>query len=128
MKKKTIYLLCLMFILPLTVNAQGKKAKAKKKAKVAVQEENPKFTAMLGATAKVFIIDSIVVDSADYLNAIYPNKEEGQVTTYNRFFKSKGSGIVYINQLGTKCIYSKIDEDSGHKMLYQSDMLSDGWT
>ena len=129
MKKKMIYILCLMFILPLTANAQGKKAtKTKKKAKVAMQEENSKFTAMLGATAKVFIIDSVVVDSADYLNAIYTNKEEGQVTTYNRFFKSEGNGIVYINELGTKCLYSKIDEASGHKMLYQSDLLSDGWT
>ena len=53
MKKKMIYILCLMFILPLTANAQGKKAtKTKKKAKVAVQEENSKFTAMLGQQPK----------------------------------------------------------------------------
>lgn len=128
MERKIIFLLSLLFMIPFaTVDAQRKKP-VKKKPKSAVVNENPRFTAMLESTAKVTVIDSAVVDSFQFLDIIYANKEEGYVTTYELFFKKEANGIVYVNELGNKCIYSKVDEDSGHKLLYQSDLLADGWT
>ncbi len=130
MKRENIFLLCLLLILPFSISAgaQSKKNVKKKKAKFALQDENPKFTAMLESTAKVMVIDSVVVDSLHYLDAIYTNREEGSVTTYSNFFKKEGNGIVYSNELGNKCIYSKLDEESGRKLLFQSDLLANEWS
>lgn len=129
MKRKIIFLLCLLFMIPFTTaDAQSKKTVKKKKPKTAVLDENPRFTAMLESTAMVTVVDSAVVDSFQFLDVVYANKEEGHVTTYELFFKKEGDGIVYVNELGNKCIYSKKDADSGHKLLYQSDLLADGWT
>ena len=131
MKQKLIFLFCLLLTLPFTtVDAQRNKhtTAKKKKAKTALQDENPKFTSMLESLAKVTIIDSTVVDSAQFLKAIYTNHEEGRLTTYQEFFKKEGDGIVYVNELGNRCIYSQKDEQTGSKLLYQSDLLSDGWT
>lgn len=127
MKRRLIFLICLLLTMPFaTVDAQ--RYKRAKKPKPVLQEENPKFTAMLESMAKVTIIDSTVVDSTQFLNAIYTNCEEGQLTTYQQFFNKEGDGIVYVNELGNRCIYSKKDEQTGVKNLYQSDLLSDGWT
>ena len=91
-------------------------------------KENPKFTAMLPSTAKLCIVDSVVVDSLDYLNAIYENHEEGHLTTYRQFFNKEGDGIVYVNQLGNECIYSLFDERVGYKRLFHSDLLDKEWS
>ena len=129
MKRKLIFLICLLLAMPFaTADAQRNKRNTKKKAKMALQDENPKFTAMLESLAKVTIIDSTVVDSAKFLNDIYTNREEGRLTTYQEFFKQEGNGIVYVNELGNRCIYSKVDEQTGSRLLYQSDLLADGWT
>jgi hypothetical protein len=126
MKTKFIYLTCLLLSLTfLPANAQRRKVR---KQKEVVQKEDPKFEAMLDATARIVIFDSVVVDSSNYLDVIYPNQEEGRISTYYQFFKDAGDGIVYLNQMGNKCIYSKYDEDLGRKLLFQSDLLADGWT
>jgi hypothetical protein len=126
MNKNILFITCLLLAFSfLPANSQRNKGR---KAKKEVIVEDPKFVAMLEATAKVLIIDSVVVDSTRYLDAIIPNSEEGRITKYSNFFKGEGEGIVYLNQLENKCIYSKVDESTGSKMLYQSDLLADGWT
>ena len=126
MKTKLIYITCLLLSLSfLPADAQRRKPR---KTKEVVQKEDPKFEAMLDATAQVIIFDSVVVDSTNYLDVIYTNNEEGRVTTYYQFFKDAGDGIVYLNQMGNKCIYSKYDDDMGRKLLFQSDLLANGWT
>lgn len=131
MKQKLIFLMCLLLTLPFaSAYAQRNKRTTtkKKKPRTAQQDENPKFTAMLESLAQVTIIDSTVVDSAQFLNAICTNHEEGCLTTCQEFFRKEGGGIVYVNELGNRCIYSQTDEQTGSKLLYQSDLLSDGWT
>ncbi len=126
MKKIIIFTAILALLFPANSLAQWR-AKKKKKA-LPVVVEDPKFLAMLDYTARVTVIDSMVVDSTSFLNAIYPNFEEGRLTRYDHFFSGKGDGIVYVNQLGEKCIYSKIIEGDSCKMLYESSLLFDGWT
>ena len=126
MKKNFIYFLCLAMLFPSAIQAQRKK-KAKK-ANAVVAEESPRFLSMLSSTAKVCVFDSTVVDSLKYLDTIYANPEEGRLTTHGQFFKDKGESIVYINQMGNKCIYSEFDQEKGYKLLYQCDLLTDGWT
>jgi len=126
MRKLTIITIFLALTLSLNSFAY-RKNRARKKATPEVVED-PKFTAMLGYTAKVIIIDSIVVDSVNFLNAIYANPEEGQLFKYDNFFSDDGKGVVYLNELGDKCIYPKEDENSQYTRLYESNLLSDGWT
>ncbi len=127
MKKFIIFATIFALLCPANSLAQRRKKRIRRKP-VAEVVENPRFTAMLEYTAKVTVIDSIVVDSTDFLNAIYPNFEEGRLTRYDRFFSDKGDGIVFVNQLGENCIYSKKKEGDKYKKLYESNLLFDGWT
>lgn len=126
MKRFIIFISCLLLASTASINAQ-KKRQNKKTAKTTVVED-PKFMAMLNSTAMVTVIDSVVVDSLSYLDAILTNTEEGRITTYERFFEGEGKEIVYINELGNKCIYSGYDETLSTKVLYQRTQLADGWT
>lgn len=126
MRKIILTSLLMALILPTPLLAIKKKNT--RKPKVVKVMEDPKFTAMLSSTAQVIIIDSMVVDSTDYMNAIHVNNEEGRIASYQEFFRERGTGMVYINELGNKCIYSKFDGELGGKYLFQSDLLSDGWT
>lgn len=125
---RKLAIITIIFALTLSSNAFAqRKSRPKKKAEPVIVED-PKFTEMLGYTAKVIIIDSIVVDSTKFLDAIYANPEEGQLFRYDNFFSDSGEGVVYLNELGDKCIYPKAEEGSKYKQLYESDLLSDGWT
>ncbi len=126
MKKFILFAVILSLCCSVDTFAQRKGKKKKRNATEVV--EDPKFTAMLSFTAKVTVIDSVVVDSADFMNAIFPNFEEGRLTRYDHFFNDKGDGMVYVNQLGDKCIYSKKEEGKEYKSLYMSNLLFDGWT
>ncbi len=125
MRKLIIFTAIFALLCPYNSLAQRKNKKRKAKNEIV---EDPKFTAMLDYTAKVNVIDSMVVDSTEFLNAIYPNFEDGRLTRYDHFFSDKGDGIVYVNQLGENCIYSKTIEGDSVKMLYASSLLFDGWT
>jgi len=125
MKKLFIFITCLLLVSPVSISAQRKAVKKQGKNVVA---DDPKFLSMLNSTAQLTVIDSIVVDSASYLDAILANPEEGRVTTYDRFFEGEGKEIVYLNEIGNKCIYSGYDEDLETKVLYQRTLLGDGWT
>lgn len=125
MKKLFIFITCLLLVSPVSISAQRKAVKKQGKNVVA---DDPKFLSMLNSTAQLTVIDSIVVDSASYLDAILANPEEGRVTTYDRFFEGEGKEIVYLNEIGNKCIYSGYDDDLETKVLYQRTLLGDGWT
>jgi hypothetical protein len=123
MRKLLLIIAALGLLFSLNVDAARKR-----KPKTPVVVEDPKFTEMLSYTAKIVIIDSIVIDSLDFLDAIYTNPEEGRLTWYDKFFKDNGDGIVYLNEIGDKCIYPKKNTTTGYNTLYESNLLSDGWT
>lgn len=136
-KTKYIFMLIMAtLLLPFGLSAQKRRPVAKK-PKVVIPVEDPRITKMLDAVAQITIVDSIVVDSAKLLNYLRVNPEEGRLTTYELFmtmqagktdkFSRKGNGIVYVNELGNKCVFSHAD-GQGHMRLFQSDLLGDTWS
>jgi hypothetical protein len=83
MKSKLILFICLLLIFPTTINAAKRKKVIRPKTPVVV--EDPRFTSMLGSTARIVIADSTVTDSTKFMTAIQVNKEEGRIATYQDF-------------------------------------------
>jgi hypothetical protein len=126
----TFSMLLLACLMP--ASAQRKKAVKKKqpKPKVEIPVENPRFTEMLSSTQKLIIIDSMVVSKDKLLSAFFTNSEEGSVTTYDEFFNTQGhrNGMVYVNELGDKCIYSLATDSNNFHALYSRDLLGKEWS
>lgn len=127
MKRSIICVLLIILLLPTTVWAQRKKRKTTSRPKTEVPVENPKYTRMLTATAQVVVIDSIIIKKAVLFDAIHVNREEGCIDTYAHLFNTEGEGNAYINELGTKCVYSHFDE-TGHKKLYLRNLIGGKWS
>ena len=129
MKTGKIILLLLMFAAVLPASAQKKKVIKKKSPKVEAPAENPRFTEMLSATQKVTFIDSVVINRDQLLDAFFTNAEEGRLSTYKDFFHAPGqaSDIVYVNELGNKCIFS-MNNGNGGMRLYSCDLLANEWS
>jgi hypothetical protein len=106
-----------------------KKVVAKKTTKVEAPVENPRFTEMLSATQRVTFIDSVVISRDQLLDAFHTNAEEGRLSTYKDFFHAPGqaSDIVYVNELGNKCIFS-MNNGNGGMRLYSCDLLANEWS
>lgn len=119
-----------MFAAVLPASAQKKKkVVAKKTTKVEALVENPRFTEMLSATQRVTFIDSVVISRDQLLDAFHTNAEEGRLSTYKDFFHAPGqaSDIVYVNELGNKCIFS-MNNGNGGMRLYSCDLLANEWS
>jgi len=118
-----------MFAAVLPASAQKKKVIKKKSPKVEAPAENPRFTEMLSATQKVTFIDSVVINRDQLLDAYFTNAEEGRLSTYKDFFHAPGqaSDIVYVNELGNKCIFS-MNNGNGGMRLYSCDLLANEWS
>ncbi len=118
-----------MFAAVLPASAQKKKVIKKKSPKVEAPAENPRFTEMLSATQKVTFIDSVVINRDQLLDAFFTNAEEGRLSTYKDFFHAPGqaSDIVYVNELGNKCIFS-MNNGNGGMRLYSCDLLANEWS
>ncbi len=83
---------------------------------------------MLKGVEKVCVIDSFVVDKADFLKAYKISEESGKLYAFNDFFESEGKnpGTVYETELGNKIYYS--DRGKGQKMhLFSQNKLQDEW-
>lgn len=78
----------------------------------------------LASTQRIVFVDSVVVNKADFLKAYLVNPEAGTLQTYKQFFKNDEEpySVVYLNQLGNKCIYSQKGR------LYTSDMIGRQWS
>lgn len=126
MKKSILYLLLIAAMLTTPASAQKRKKPVKKNkpAPVVVVEENTKFEEMLDATQQIFIIDSVVVDKQQFLQAYKLSSEAGAVTGFNQFFKSDEQpySTVYVNQMNNKCWFA----NDGR--LYTSDRLGKEWS
>ena len=69
---------------------------------------------MLKGVEEVCVIDSFVVDKANFLDAYKISEESGKLFSYNSFFKTEGEhpGTVYETELANKIYYGeKIKED-----------------
>ena len=84
---------------------------------------------MLLSTAQVMFIDSVVVDSADFISKIPLNRESGRIGTTSTLAKTASTpdGGAYLNEFGNKMFYSKAGGD-GLFRLYSADKLGGEWT
>lgn len=83
---------------------------------------------MMHSVLQVTVIDSLVVDKADFLAAYRLSKETGKLDTYNAFFneESQPEGIIYQTEMGDKIYFSASNEEGSLK-LYSADFLGDQW-
>jgi tetratricopeptide (TPR) repeat protein len=79
-------------------------------------------------TEDVQIIDSIVIDKEDFLNAYSLSEESGNLMYYNVFFDvpEKIPSVVYQNQKGDKIYYAR-PSVNGIFSLYSQNKLLDAW-
>lgn len=129
---KILFLLTALLMLGTTSDAQTNKRRPARKAQQTKVEPNPAdvlYETMLGSTARVMFIDSVVTDKNNLLNAIPLNKESGFLNTYDEFWKTTGHpfSYTYMNEFGNKVIFSKTGTD-GHSHLYTADKLSGQWS
>ena len=126
MKKSIFYLILIAAMLTTSASAQKRKMPVKKNkpAPVVAVEENTKFDEMLEATQQIVIIDSVVVDKQQFLQAYMLSSEAGAVTGFNQFFKSEEQpySTVYVNQMNNKSWFA----NDGR--LYTSDRLGNEWS
>lgn len=115
-----------------TAYAQRSKARPARK-KVVKQEPNPSeilFNDMLPATARLLIIDSIVVDKDDFAGYIPLSSDCGYLYGYDRFFgrarKTGRNSFVYVNGFGDKCFYND-SVDAGQSVLYTQELIGGKW-
>ena len=116
---------------PSQAQSKNKRVKAKAVPEMTEEEElaEEMYETMLLSTAKIMFIDSVVVDSADFISKIPLNKESGRIGTYGKLFSAAqtAEGGAYINEFGNKAFYSKAGAD-GHFSLYSADKLGGRWT
>ena len=79
-------------------------------------------------TEDVQIIDSIVVDKNEFLNAYSLSEESGTIIQYDDFFKTAKNieSVVYTNQKGDRIFYARPSENGSYSLYSQSKLL-DAW-
>ncbi|MDD4515451.1 tetratricopeptide repeat protein [Massilibacteroides sp.] len=83
---------------------------------------------MLERVEDIQIIDSIIVDKQDILQAYQLSEESGSLLSYNQFFEANDSvfSSVYMNQKEQNIYYGK-PNDEGKYNLYTQSKLMDKW-
>lgn len=68
---------------------------------------------MLKGVEDVCIIDSFVVDKANFLSAYKISEESGKLFMFNEFFQTEGDhpGTVYETEIGNKIYYSEKEKE-----------------
>lgn len=87
-----------------------------------------KANRMMDKTEDVQIIDSLVVDKADFLSAYTLSEESGSLASFQHFFQTPDevSSTVYKNQKGDMIYYAHAT-DGNHYCLFSQSKLIDGW-
>lgn len=108
-----------------------KKAVAKPAAKVDAMSarQSKLFEEMLDNTQKLFVIDSVVVDRSQAVNAIALPADLGRMVPYEQMFKDgQGKGAyVYINGFGNKC-YFALSDTTGTSKMFVCEKLGTAWS
>lgn len=133
LKTKSVILSILLLMACVQSHAQvkNKRAKGKPKTEMTAQQEAAQelYETMLLSTAQVMFIDSIVVDSADFISRIPLNRESGRIGTTAGITGDTGlaGGAAYINEFGNRIYFSTAGND-GRYALYSTDKLGGEWT
>lgn len=95
-------------ISPTSANAKDRRKKLE-----ALLEKSKADLRMLKGVEDVCIIDSFVVDKANFLSAYKISEESGKLFTFNEFFQTEGDhpGTVYETEIGNKIYYSEKEKE-----------------
>ncbi len=122
MKRHITILLVFGMLMPFSVSAQKKKSKKNtKKPTIEIVQEDPRIAQMLAATQKLMFIDSLVVDSADFMRFIPIAKDCGTVTQNNNLGQ-------FTNELKDFRLTTIFDSKDSLSHLYVSDYIGNTWT
>lgn len=131
MNMKTITIIALALLVPLSMQAQKKKKVIKRPIAMVPEEpaEDPRLTEMRELTQQIIFFDSVVVEKNHFLLAIRLHPESGRLSSFNDFFRVQGTpdGYVYLNEMGNKCYFSDVSDDGGLR-LFTSDKLGSEWS
>ena len=132
MKKRYLIFTLIIACLCTTGYAQRKKARATVKPKpqpVQLSAADLLYRNMLGATAKVMFVDSVVVEKSLFLSSIPLNPEAGTLMSYPAFFKEHKylDGSVYENEFKNTIYYSEGDS-TRRSAIYTSDRIGTEWS
>lgn len=132
LRNKFLYFLLISLFTCQIAQAQTKRRKVKpKKVEVKVETPSPEdllYEDMLSSTARVLVIDSIVVDKKNFIGSITLSKESGRVDVYDKQADNDGvpQSFSYTNEFGNKMIFSKPGKD-GTSRLFIADKLNGKW-
>lgn len=108
------------------IAAQTKRKQSTEEAQ-AMLEKSKMNARMLKGVEDVCVIDSFIVDKANFLSVYKISEESGKIHTYNNFFNVQGNneGTVYETELGNKIYYSKIGSDNTLNVFSQNKLLNE---
>ena len=132
MKKRYFVLILIIACLCNASYAQKKRVKKQVKPKpqpVELSAANLLYRNMLGATAKVMFVDSMVVEKSLFLSSVPLNKEAGTLMSYPAYFKEHKhlDGSVYLNEFKNTIYYSEGDS-VGKTGIYTADRIGAEWS
>ena len=95
----------------------------------ALLEKSKANARMIKGVEDVCVIDSFIVDKANFLSTYKISEESGKIYTYNDFFKTEENnpGTVYETELANKIYYSEIGEDNTLN-IFSKNKLLDEWS
>lgn len=130
---KAILTLCIAITLGnVEAMAQKRSAKTTKKPQRKVEQAHTglNISDMIPATAKLVVVDSVVVDYDGFYTHIPIDGNCGTVMQYDEFFPTakikRPNSFVYINDFEDKCFYNDTT-DNNRSMLYTADKLAGKW-
>ena len=93
----------------------------------ALLEKSKADLRMLKGVEDVCIIDSFVVDKANFLSAYKISEESGKLFTFNEFFQTEGDhpGTVYETEIGNKIYYSEKGERGNLDIFSKNKLLNE---
>lgn len=110
------------------IAALTKKKQSTEEAEKVLEKSKTNFR-MLKGVEEVCVIDSFVVDKANFLSAYKISEESGKLYTFNDYFKTEGNhpGTVYQTELGNKVYYSEAGKNQ-RLDIYSQNKLMDEWS
>lgn len=77
---------------------------------------------MLRGTDQILVVDTFVVDKANFLKAYKLSEETGKLDHFSTFFKAQGQGTLFQNELGNRVYFSKPTGEV--QKIFSSDLLA----
>lgn len=110
------------------IAALAKKKQPTEEAEKVLEKSKTNFR-MLKGVEEVCVIDSFVVDKANFLSAYKMSEESGKLYTFNDYFKTEGNhpGTVYQTELGNKVYYSEAGKNERLDIFSQNKLI-DEWS